>query len=254
MTAKTTPKAGTDVDHESLDATEISRYEGMTLLRVTLGGTSPMLQHRVPPETLMKIWGKEKASKNAANPEPEEQALIHLYRDEANDPGCLIPVLPTDNLFASLRAAGRFVRLQGKSMVSTRKDTQLPGLMGLISYVPAVDGLDPAREEILSGVCGAYMPLIHRVKGTLATWQTDIRPARNQTGELVVAIRPRFDSWSMRLKLWVDQSEFPLEKARQTFDIAGSRIGVGSFRPEKKGTYGRFQIDEWKVLTGPGKA
>ena len=254
MTAKTTPMEGTDVDHESLDEAEISRYEGMTLLRVTIGGSSPMLQHRVPPETLMKIWNKEKASKNAANPEPKDQALIHLYRDEVNDPECKVPVLPLDNLFASLRAAGRFVRLQGKSMVSTRKDTQLPGLMGLVSYVPKVAGLDAATQGIVDGVCGAYLPLLHRVKGTLAGWQTDIRPARNQTGELVVAIRPRFDSWSLRLRIWVDQGEFPIEKARQIFDIAGSRIGVGSFRPEKKGTYGRFQVDEWKVLTGPGKA
>lgn len=212
---------------------ELARYAGLTIVRVKISMDTPMLHHRIPPETLMKIHNKEKEPKSAPNPPPREVAHLHMYRDEAKDPEGKIAVVPMDNIFASLREAGCHVRLDGKKQISTGKTTRLPGLMGIID--------------------GPFFPLKEVVSGKPSKWETDIRPARNDKGALVCAIRPRFDDWSITLTIWVDQREVGLDKIRELFDIAGSRIGLCSFRPERKGWFGKFRVDEWRVVKGPGK-
>lgn len=37
------------------------------------------------------------------------------------------------------------------------------------------------------------------------------------------------------------------KQLREIFDIAGRRIGVGSFRPARKGPFGKFKVDLWQV-------
>jgi len=31
-------------------------------------------------------------------------------------------------------------------------------------------------------------------------------------------------------------------------DSAGKRVGLGDFRPARKGPFGKFRVDEWKVI------
>ena len=63
-----------------------------------------------------------------------------------------------------------------------------------------------------------------------------------------MAHRPRFDEWRVSFTLEVDETLFSEALVRELLDIAGKRIGLGDFRPERKGPFGRFRTDAWRVI------
>ena len=53
--------------------------------------------------------------------------------------------------------------------------------------------------------------------------------------------RAKFDEWALTFRLDVDDELVDQEQLASWLDIAGRRIGLGDWRPEKSGTYGRFE-------------
>lgn len=56
----------------------------------------------------------------------------------------------------------------------------------------------------------------------------------------VLRCRPVWNKWSMKLPLEVDTAILRPEQVRECLALAGRIIGVGDFRPEKGGGFGRF--------------
>lgn len=44
----------------------------------------------------------------------------------------------------------------------------------------------------------------------------------------------------------VDQAQMSLPMARDLIDTAGKRIGLLDFRPQRRGTFGRFNVAFWE--------
>lgn len=196
---------------------------GLVRVRVHLQGVTPLLMNAMGQEQLLDLWGKKKPARTAARPEPREAAesKLHLLPDGR-------PCVPVRALYASFINAGQFVRLDGKRQISTEKKTILPGMLTL--------------EDI-------ELPIL-RPDGKPPTWETDIQLGKNPNGgEAVCLIRPRFDVWQLECTVEVDQETMPLKMARELIDLAGRRIGLLEFRPQRKGTFGRFVVSYWKVLT-----
>ena len=59
----------------------------------------------------------------------------------------------------------------------------------------------------------------------------------------VLRTRAKFDEWSCTFTLFVDDELVDQEQLEAWLDIAGRRIGLGDWRPEKSGTYGRFEAE-----------
>lgn len=58
----------------------------------------------------------------------------------------------------------------------------------------------------------------------------------------ILRTRARFDiPWSLNFSLDCDDDLVDREMLETWLDIAGRRIGLGDWRPEKSGTYGRFE-------------
>ena len=53
--------------------------------------------------------------------------------------------------------------------------------------------------------------------------------------------RAKFDEWSLTFRLDTDEELVDQTQLVSWLDIAGRRIGLGDWRPEKSGTYGRFE-------------
>lgn len=178
--------------------------------------------NRLTPETLENIRTKAKKSKNASRPAtPRLEAEPKVYRTKDGD-----PYVPTENLLACLIAAGQSVRLDGKKQVSTAKSTMLPAFLTL--------------EDL-------YLPLLDAPSGKPPAWEVDVRPGRNPNGgEAVCLCRPRFDKWCFTVHGTVDLDEIAMATVRELFDIAGKRIGLGDFRPQRKGIFGRFIVTRWE--------
>jgi hypothetical protein len=60
--------------------------------------------------------------------------------------------------------------------------------------------------------------------------------------------RPQFDSWKMEFTVSFDESLIEVPVMKELFDIAGRNVGVGDWRPAKKGRFGKFQVTSWKEL------
>jgi len=190
-------------------------------LTVQCTGVSPMLMHAMSDDQLIALWEKRKAPKGAARPSIHDACKACLYLDAAGS-----IVMPTPNIYSALAEAGRHVRLEGKKMVSSLKATLLPSFMTLI---------------------GEHVPL-RSSSGGPAEWRPDVRKGTNPNGgEAVAIVRPRFDDWSFTVTAEIDLAETAETTIRELWDKAGSRVGLGGFRPQRKGPFGRFAVTSWSI-------
>lgn len=59
----------------------------------------------------------------------------------------------------------------------------------------------------------------------------------------VLRCRPCWKEWSVRLALEIDMAIMTKENVRESLALAGRIIGVGDYRPEKGGGFGRFRVE-----------
>lgn len=60
----------------------------------------------------------------------------------------------------------------------------------------------------------------------------------------VLRCRPCWANWHMRLALEIDTAILSPKNVRESLSLAGRIIGIGDYRPEKGGGFGRFKVME----------
>jgi len=150
-----------------------------------------------------------------------------IYR-EGNEPTGKIG-LPITMLFACLVAAGRMVAFRGKKMISTAETTLLPDFFTLVGdFLYLREAQDGETEDL---------------------WVVDKRRGQGNTGVAVCVTRPKFNKWSFEVVLEFDDKKADLSTIQALFTNAGSAQGLGSFRPNKRGPFGRFTAANWVDIT-----
>jgi hypothetical protein len=152
-------------------------------------------------------------------PTPEEDAELGTYRSPDGYLG--VPALAVRN--AVITAAGAY----------KHKARSLRGMVTHIMVEP---------QDLL---------LLHDAKGKPITeYKIDTRRAVLGTTGKKVAImvsRPIIPDWRTSFTFIVDEELLPRE-AQELFETllndAGTRIGIGAYRPEKMGWFGRFKVVE----------
>jgi hypothetical protein len=195
----------------------------MLTVRIKIRGTTPLLMNRMSESVLEGLRTKTKAPKTkqiGSTRTPREEATAKVYSHGG------APMIPGENLMSCLIAAGVFVRLDAKRQISTGKATILPGLMSLLDFV---------------------LPLTTPDSGLPAKWEADVRKGVNPNGNEAVAIcRPRFDAWGFSARISIDDRTIGENTIRELWDLAGKRIGLGDFRPARKGIFGQFVVECWE--------
>ena len=193
------------------------------IVNLTCRGITPLLCNRMSESTLEGLRTKIKKPK-AANigttrtPREEASEKVYLHGGKSAVPG--------ENLMSCLISAGAFIRLDGKRMISTAKSTLLPGFMSLLTPVIMLVDPDDLKQE--------------------AKWEPDVRKGTNPNGREAVAIcRPRWDRWAFSAQIEIETDEIGENAIRELWDKAGRRIGLGDFRPQRKGIFGRFVVEKW---------
>lgn len=74
--------------------------------------------------------------------------------------------------------------------------------------------------------------------GKSAQFTTPVVVQRNR----ILRTRAKFDEWELTFHLDTDNELVDKEQLESWLDIAGRRIGLGDWRPEKSGDYGRFEV------------
>lgn len=148
---------------------------------------------------------------------PREQASSKLYIGSNGS-----PMIPQPNLLRAIIDAGKFFK-SGRVKVTTQKTSLIPA---------CVD------------IHGVEIPIISE-----EGWQVDTRAVRiPSTGGRILCHRPRFDDWKLQFETTIDTSFITPTLFREIVDAAGRRIGLGDFRPDCKGPFGRFVVTKWNVV------
>lgn len=182
---------------------------------VEISGTSPILIHRFTAENEVKVSSGISSVSISGKGTPREQAEKKLYKD---DKGNLY--LPSPNVFACIIQAGKF-RKVGKTKITTTKSSLIPAGMSI--------------EEIV---------LPFGTKDFEVDSRSVVIPS---TGGRIMEHRPRLDEWKLKFTLDVDEEMFDEQTVRLLLDDAGKKVGLGDFRPDRKGPFGRFTVTGWRV-------
>lgn len=109
-----------------------------------------------------------------------------------------------------------------------------------------------AARSVSNFIAGAVVPieeywrLVDPETGEAPHWEADMRRAVNGAKKAAIcALRPRFDRWLLRGSLLVDPMTLPIDLVHTVLEDAGRRVGIGSFRAELGGPFGRFRITKF---------
>lgn len=174
-------------------------------------GTSPLIQHAWSEKGLrqLRMTAAERKKQPKVKREPEEEARNALYVTEDGQPGISMLAFKASLISAAHKDLGI-----EKTLV--RKALFLPSHAyseGLIAPLDADDYT--IREDIVRVGAG----------------QTDLR------------YRPEFARWRVNVVVEVDYDLLNEKDIVSLVNRAGFSVGVGEWRPEKGGEYGRFEID-----------
>lgn len=185
----------------------------MLNIEIGIEGISPLLMNRFTDAEMLKVDGGTSLVMNGDKGTPRERASAKVYGTPER------PALPGANIYRSIIDAGRFHK-SGKEKMTTQKSSLIPSGVWLVSIECPISP---------------------------AAWEVDSRPVViPATGGRVIAHRPRFDVWSLSFTLSVDEGTFSDKMVRTLVDDAGSKIGLGDFRPARKGPFGRYKVVSWR--------
>lgn len=178
---------------------------------VPIIGTSPLIVHRFSEKAkraMLDNMQGQRSPKEPKDPKTEYEAAFYELRDG----GYGFPVIAFK---AATVSAARFY---GKSvtMTSLRQFLFFSGEPGKDGQQLAVlDGIPEMREDVVTVGQGGH----------------DLR------------YRPQFTEWSTQLRVTYVKSALTRGSVLSLIDAGGLGVGVGEWRPEKKGDFGTYQID-----------
>lgn len=177
---------------------------------VTITGVTPLLINRFHEQAQEEATTHVHTRREAST--PLEDATMRLYQNSHG------PYFPGENIRqAIINAAGR---------------TKI------------------GRRSATTDVAASLFVLPYEVLITPKEWVVDARPVVNPTTRgRSLRYRPRFDQWAMAFQLQVDTDLVDINTVRKILDDAGNYVGLGDYRPQRKGPHGRFRVDSWKEAT-----
>ena len=185
----------------------------MTSVEVTIEGHTPLLLNNFGDSI---TEGATSGAIQGDKGTPLEQATKKLYVGTGGD-----LMVPQPNLFRCVIDACKYFK-NGKSKVTTVKSSIIPACV-------EIEGIE--------------IPLEHN-----EPWNVDTRAVRiPSTGGRILCHRPCFNDWRLSFVLNVDTDLMPIKLMREIVDAAGKRIGLGDFRPDCKGPFGKFVVTRWEV-------
>lgn len=188
----------------------------MKELNVRIEGKTPLLCNRFTDAAQMNATSGSRSAMTGDPGSPKEIAETKLYTSAEDG----VPVIPQPNLYRCIIDAGKFFK-SGKSKVTTQKSSLIPACVDM----PDVE-----------------YPIIYSDE-----WQVDTRAVRiPSTGGRILAHRPMFSDWALEFYVTLDESMIAERLFREIVDKAGAAIGLGDFRPDCKGPFGKFVVTRWE--------
>lgn len=181
-------------------------------VRVPLVGTAPLIVHKFSEKSkrqMLDAMQGRKTPKEPKNPEAEYEAAFYRHDDGTYG----FPVIA----FKAATVGG--ARFYGKSISMTA----LRQFVFFDAEFSKTDGQKLAR------IVGT--PHMREDVTRVGMGGTDLR------------YRPEFTEWSTTVEITYVRSMLTRESVLSLIEAGGMGVGVGEWRPEKKGDFGTYQID-----------
>ncbi len=191
------------------------------LYRITIKGTEPLLQHNGA------------ANLDTRSPLNQERSEIvrrlrsdRTASDEArlSELDCQLALWLDDNGRPTIPKAALRTMLETSAKKLKQGPRVREGLM-----VTAVEAFEYDTKQ--------YGTTRKRL-GKTTQFQTAVVVNRNR----LLRTRAKFDEWACTFVVECDDAQVDQRHLKSWLDIGGRRIGLGDWRPERSGTYGRFQM------------
>lgn len=170
-------------------------------------GITPLLMNKPEAYGFDVQWVERKASEDW-----EKEALKKLYVDAEG-----VIYQPATHLERALMEAGKKVKVKGQ---------------GKATYSKLFGSMIEVVEFEIPHLITAYD--IHK--------SLVVVPA---TKGRIMRYRPRFPEWELKFHISYEE-EIPAEAIKESLELAGKYVGIGDWRPEKKGKFGKFQVVLWE--------
>lgn len=191
----------------------IARPNKITL-DIPVIGITPLIMHKWSEKAKRQMLNTQRGRKAAREPrDPRADYEATIYR--THDGAYGFPVL------AFKAAAVRAGKLLGLKMTDVRQLISVEGVTaddGDMQLTP-IEGEPRMREDVCHVGTG-----------------TDLR------------YRAEFPVWATTLTVNFYSAMISEESVLTLFEMAGDTVGVGEWRPEKDGDFGRFQIDDKREI------
>lgn len=186
----------------------------MKTVNVEIRGTSPLLIHRFSESAEQ---AKPTRRQIVTDVDPRAEALKNAY--VAADGTYYFSAFAIPN---AMGAAGSGYKMRG-----TRKTLRF--------VVPSAVRVTTDAITIMNGA------------GPAQAFEVDGRPVTiPATKGRIMRYRPRFDCWGAQFSLLIDDNQIDLENVHRLLNDAGQSIGIGDFRPEKRGPFGTFRVTRFE--------
>lgn len=189
----------------------------MKTVEVEIRGTTPLLVHRFGEES-----EQEKATRRikVGNDDPREMARKAAYI--ADDGTFYISAFAIPNAMANaganhkMRGSRKTLRFVVPCAVTVKTDT-----------ITIMNGAGPAKD-----------------------FEVDARPVTiPATKGRIMRFRPRFNCWGLKFSLQINDAMLALNDAHMLLNEAGQGVGIGDFRPEKRGPFGTFLVTSFTEVS-----
>lgn len=187
----------------------------MARVEVEIGGITPLLMNRFTDEAEVAVTNGHRPILRGEPKTPRECAKKTAYID---DNGLLY--IPGPNIFAAIIDAGGFIKVR-KTKLTTQKKSLIPASLII--------------EELVCSLNQSDFEVDSR------------RVVIPSTGGSIMRHRARIDDWAVSFTIQVNE-EMSLSLARELIDIAGNKVGIGDYRPFRRGPFGRFKVTSWKLI------
>lgn len=116
------------------------------------------------------------------------------------------------------------------------------------SMIEAAKAFKKGRSNMTKQFASFVIVLPEAIPHINKKWIADRRPVViPSTRGRVMRNRAKFEEWSLKFDVQIlDADEIPEQTLHDVLEYAGHYVGIGDYRPQKKGMYGRFIISEIK--------
>lgn len=202
---------------DTTPAIEISTIAAETLL-VPIIGTSPLIVHNFSEKSKRQMLEAEqgkKAPKQVRDPQAEYEAAFYRIHDEGAPDRYGFPVTAFK---AATVGAARFYG----------KDVRMTELRQFVFMQGVLTKADP--QQLVEIVGEPHM-------------REDVVRLGGMSRSADLRYRPEFTDWSVTLRVTYVTSSLSKSSLLSLIDAGGMGIGVGEWRPEKRGEFGTYTVD-----------